>query len=150
MLNLEPSIAITHNFVTDQNLLSVMSMLRAPSAGCDSPESCKGDKMGDVPLWVAMGGVVENVPRAAPTTPPDLTSTQQCCRCADLRADLVNRLETEMELRFPGRIDRLKASQSRDRERKTDLWSGLVKSQPDDRHSQGGDNGGPTTFRFGF
>eukprot|EP00729_Bicosta_minor_P006423 gene6423-28622_t len=57
VFNIDETIAITHNVVTEKNLLHVLKLLHEP-AMCSSPEACKGSD-GDVPLWVAMGGVVE-------------------------------------------------------------------------------------------
>eukprot|EP00041_Stephanoeca_diplocostata_P036646 m.1346670 g.1346670 ORF g.1346670 m.1346670 type:complete len:637 (-) comp24907_c0_seq3:2685-4595(-) len=54
VINLDESVAITHNVVTEHNLISAIDLLAEP-VHCPQG-SCRGDVMGDVPLWVAMGG----------------------------------------------------------------------------------------------
>jgi hypothetical protein len=54
VINLEESVALTHNVVTEANLVNAIDLLAEP-AGC-APGRCGGDVMGDVPLWVAQGG----------------------------------------------------------------------------------------------
>ena len=69
VINVEESIAITHNVVTEQNVLKSLEVLKIPSA-CD-PSACQGDAMGDVPLWVAMGGSAIRPPHPDAALPAD-------------------------------------------------------------------------------
>ena len=140
VINLEESIALTHNVVTEVNLLAAMDLLAEP-AGC-APGRCGGDVMGDVPLWVAMGGSTTADPRAdgGAGTAGDATPDGGCA-CDRIKAAMLARLEEGVERERPGLLARLRreAAAAEPAADRATLW---------DEMSAG--SGGGAGFSFGF
>lgn len=128
VINLDESIAITHNVITEYNLLSAIDLLREP-ARC-APGKCSGDVMGDVPLWVAMGG--------SSTVPNAEIPSGVGCACDRLKNTLLQRLQNGIERERPGLIAQLRSDQEAAAERASTLWDKLTTTSSD------------APFSFGF
>ena len=129
VVNLEPSIAITHNFVTQRNLLGALDTLAACEP-CAPGRPCRGDVLADVPLWVALGG--DKAPPALPDAgDADAEDETGLCRCLRQRREMARAVEQAFEAQCPGRIAELRAQAEA-----PGLWDRLTESAE--------------TFSFGF
>ena len=138
MINLEESVALTHNVVTEANLVNAIDLLAEPSR-CP-PGRCGGDVMGDVPLWVAQGG--STTPAVGATSNVAVVSAAESdggCACDRVKSALLARLRQGLESEMPGIEQRLRERRDADEAERKTLW---------DKMTEGGDEGGG--FSFGF
>lgn len=129
VINLDESIALTHNVVTEVNLANAMELLAEP-ARC-APGKCGGDVMGDVPLWVAMGG------SSTVATEDDGNEGESAgdaaapkCTCDRIKATLLRRLRNGIELERPGLLTRLESEQAAAAAERSTLWD-TMKATPE-------------------
>jgi hypothetical protein len=146
VINLDESVALTHNVVTEANLVNAIDLLAEP-AGC-APGRCGGDVMGDVPLWVAQGGSTTPAVGAgnaassasvastgAAATAPDGNG----CSCDRVKSAFLARLREGLERERPGVEQRLRERRDAEEAARTTLW---------DKMTDGVDEG--SAFSFGF
>jgi hypothetical protein len=139
VLNLEFSIALTHNVVTQRNLVPVLDFL-AEGTSCDPGQGCRGDiainVSGDVPPSVIFPPFKKN----------KKANRAEACRCFSQRLKLLSDLEDGLARYHPGLVHRLKEERQRQRNAAKSSWADLnlfpaPSSSPGDSAQ---------TFSFGF
>jgi hypothetical protein len=148
VLNLEFSVALTHNVVTARNLLAVTDFYQ-DSVACDDGEGCRGN------LAINLSG---DVPTSVIFPYNDKTSVSRAdrprsCHCLRKRQRLLEELEAGLALAKPGYLSGLRAERQAKKLLAADAQArlnSLFKPQRTTRGAKTGAKDEPTSFSFGF
>ena len=129
VMNLELSVALTHNVVTTQNLLAAVDFLRQARQSCEPDEGCRGnekfDFSGDVPTSVifpdaettpndraeqpasSTPAAAQDGGNAAAATATATTSESEPCACSRAHSSLLADFEAGLARRRPNLLEGL-------------------------------------------